>query len=255
MEAIETESMVLEAGTGSAGSRKAAAMNGDHNCQILIADPHPIFRYGLRRLLESETDFHVIGEASDGVELVKLAQQLKPDLVLLEAALRRRSGLEVLCDFANCPLPIPVLLMASTLDKSQVVEAFQCGARGIVLKGSLPEVLLDSIRAVRSGQYWLGTESLAFVVETLREFVPRGNGSDSVKNYGLTSPELAIIGKIVAGFSNKDVGREFSISERTVKLRLTRIFDKLGVSNRVELAVWALNHHLACGNQYITGLA
>jgi DNA-binding NarL/FixJ family response regulator len=136
------------------------------------------------------------------------------------------------------------VLLTTAIEKSQVVEAFQLGAHGLVLKGASPRVLMESVRTVIRGQYWLTRESLAFVVEALHELAPR-NGNGSPKNYGLTPREVAVTERVVAGFSNKDLGREFSISERTVKRHLANIYEKLGISNRLELAVFAINHHLS----------
>jgi two-component system, NarL family, nitrate/nitrite response regulator NarL len=213
--------------------------------RIGIADVHPVFRHGLRRLLESEPDFHVTGEASNTAQVVKLVRQLKPDLVLLGLPLGGRAGLEVLGDVVAASSTVRVVLVTPSMEKSLVVKALQLGAHGVVQKESSPRVLLESIRSVTGGQYWLGRESLACVVEVLRELVPRRNGNGSPKDYGLTPRELALITRVVAGRSNKDVGQELSISERTVKHHLTNIYEKLGISNRLELAVFALNHELS----------
>jgi DNA-binding NarL/FixJ family response regulator len=213
--------------------------------RIVIADVHSVFRYGLRQLLESEPDFQVIGEASSGSEALKLARLLKPDLILLGLPLGEGEGLEVLAELVAASSTVRIVLLTPGIEKSLVVEALQLGAHGVVPKGSSPQAVLESIRTVTGGQYWLARESLACIVEALRELVPRGNGNGLPKDYGLTPRELALIARVVAGLSNKDVGQEFSISERTVKHHLTNIYDKLGISNRLELAVFALNHHLA----------
>jgi two-component system, NarL family, nitrate/nitrite response regulator NarL len=213
--------------------------------RIVIADVHSVFRYGLRRLLESEPGFHVIGEASSSAEPVKLARQLRPDLVLLGLPLGERAGLNVLHDLIAASPTVRILLVTPSIEKSLVVEALQLGAHGVVRKESPPRVLMESIRTVIDGQYWLARESLPGIVETIREIAPRGNGNGSPRDYGLTPRELALIARVVAGLSNKDVGQELSISERTVKHHLTNIYEKLGISNRLELAVFALNHHLS----------
>jgi len=218
---------------------------GCGSTRIVIADVHPVFRYNLRQLLESEPDFRVTGEALSGAEAVKLARQLKPDLVLLGLPLGGGARLEALGDLVAASSTVRIVLLTAAIEKSLIVEALQLGAHGVVQKGSPPRVLLESIRTVIGGQYWLARESLTCIVEALRELVPPGNGNGSAKDYGLTSRELALITRVAAGLSNKDVGREFSISERTVKHHLTNIYDKLGISNRLELAVFALNHHLA----------
>jgi len=227
------------------GVASCLTTSGRSSTRIVIADVHPVFRYNLRRLLESETDFQVTGEALSSSEAVKLARQLKPDLVLLGLPLGGGARLEVLGDLVAASSSVRIVLLAPTVEKSLVVEALQLGAHGVVQKGSQPRVLLESMRTVIGGQYWLARESLTCIVEALRELVPRGNGHGSAKDYALTPRELALITRVVAGLTNKDVGREFCISERTVKHHLTNIYEKLGISNRVELAVFALNHHLA----------
>ena len=176
---------------------------------------------------------------------MKLARQLKPDLVLLGLPLGGRAGLDVLRDLVAASSAVRVVLVTPGIEKSLVVEALQLGAHGVVQKESSPRVLLESIRTVIDGQYWVAREGLPCIVEALRELGPRQNGNGSPKDYGLTPRELALIARVVAGLSNKDVGREFAISERTVKHHLTNIYEKLGISNRLELAVFALNHHFS----------
>jgi two-component system nitrate/nitrite response regulator NarL len=215
--------------------------------RILIADDHPIFRDGLRRLLELEPTFRVIGEAADGAEAVKLVCQLKPDVLLLDLAMPRVPGLEALAELAQSSSPVRTVLLTAAIERNQIVEALQLGARGIVLKESATELLMKSIRAVMAGQYWVGRESVSDLVATLRDLMPRGGEEPGKRRYNLTPRELEVISTIVAGYTNKDIAQKFSISEQTVKHHLTNIFDKLGVSNRLELALFAVNHHLADG--------
>jgi DNA-binding NarL/FixJ family response regulator len=212
--------------------------------RILIADDHPIFRDGLKRLLELEPSFRVVGEASDGVEAVKLTRQLKPDILLLDLAMPRVPGLEALAELASGQVPVRTILLTAAIERTQIVEALQLGARGIVLKESATELLMKSIRSVMAGQYWVGRESVSDLVATLRELMPRGGEEPAARRYGLTPRELEVISTIVAGYTNKDIAEKFSISEQTVKHHLTNIFDKLGVSNRLELALFAVNHRL-----------
>jgi DNA-binding NarL/FixJ family response regulator len=211
----------------------------------MIADDHPIFRDGLRKLIESQPEMCVIGESSVGVEVVRLARELKPDILLLDLALPQRSGLQVLNDLAGLSSPIRTLVLAAAVEESLILEAFYLGAHGIALKGSPREVLLKSIRSVIAGQYWLDEESVPIVIEALRKALPSQNGATGGRDYGLTPRELKIVGKVANGSSNKQVGQEFSISERTVKHHLTNVFNKLGLSSRLELAVFAREHGLA----------
>ena len=212
--------------------------------RILIADEHPIFRDGLRKLIESQRGLSVIGESSVGAEVVRLARELRPDILLLDLGLPRRSGFQILNDLAGLTSPIRTLVMVAAVEEGPILEAFYLGAHGIVLKGSPREVLLKSIRSVIAGQYWLDGESVPIVIEALRKSFPSRNGATGEKDYGLTPRELKIVEKIANGSSNKEVGQEFSISERTVKHHLTNVFNKLGLSSRLELAVFALEHGL-----------
>ena len=212
--------------------------------RVLIADEHPIFRDGLRKLIESQRGLCVIGESSVGAEVVRLARELRPDILLLDLGLPQRSGFKVLGDLAGLALPVRILVMAAVVEEGPILEAFYLGAHGIVLKGSPREILLKSIRSVIAGKYWLDGESVPIVVEALRKSFPSWKGATSGKDYGLTPRELKIVGRIANGSTNKEMGQEFSISERTVKHHLTNVFNKLGISSRLELAVFALEHGL-----------
>jgi two-component system nitrate/nitrite response regulator NarL len=212
--------------------------------RVLIADDHPIFRDGLRKLLESEPGFRVVGEAADGGEAVSLARQLLPDVLLLDLAMPRVPGMDALRELAGSATPVRIILLTAAIEKRQILEALQLGAKGVVLKESATELLMKSIRSVMAGEYWVGRESVHDLVRMLRELTPAPGEELKRKHFGLTPRELEIVSTIVAGYTNKDIAEKFSLSEQTVKHHLTNIFDKLGVSNRLELALFAVNHHL-----------
>src|SRR5580658_8973011 len=134
-----------------------------HPIRIVIADDHPIFRDGLRRLLESEGDMKVVGEACDGREAVKLASEIKPDILLLDLAMPHHTGLDALRDLntgGGAVSSVRIILLTAAVEKKQVVEALQLGARGVVLKDSATQLLLKSIHAVMAGEYWVGRDSV-----------------------------------------------------------------------------------------------
>jgi DNA-binding NarL/FixJ family response regulator len=212
--------------------------------RILIADDHPIFRDGLKRLLESEREFKVVGEACDGVDAVKLVRELKPEILLLDLAMPRRAGLEALREMGSEPLSARVILLTAAAEEDQIVEALQLGARGVVLKDSATQILLKSIRAVMNGEYWVGRESVSNLVQYLRSLVDSSSHDARKKKYGLTPRELEVISAVVAGYANKEIAQHFKISEDTVKHHLSNIFDKVGVSTRLELALFAVNQAL-----------
>lgn len=203
--------------------------------RILIADDHAIFRDGLRRLLATQEDFTVVAEASDGKEAVALAIELKPDVLLLDLAMPRVPGMEVLRELGRKELPLRTILLTAAIQPFAVTSALQLGARGIVLKASPPELLLKSIRSVCEGQFWVGSEPVSAWARA---------GQPSTSGFGLTSREIEIISAIKEGNSNREIASKLVISEETVKRHLSNIYGKLGVSSRLELAVLASEQHL-----------
>ncbi len=211
--------------------------------RILIADDHPVVRLGVRNLLDGDA-FTVVGEADDGQRAVELARQLRPDILLLDLAMPRLPGLEVLRELARAQHAVHVILLTAKIEKTQLLEALQLGARGILLKDSAPQDLLKAIHAVAAGQYWMGQSAVASLVEAINLLNEQAAPTQR-KTYGLTPRELQVVAAIVEGCTNKDIAEKFSISEDTVKRHLTNIFDKLGTSNRLELALFAINHGLS----------
>jgi two-component system, NarL family, nitrate/nitrite response regulator NarL len=206
--------------------------------RLLIADDHPTFREGLRLLLETEVDFKVVGEASDGAVAVKLARQFKPDVLLLDLAMPKHQGLEALREL-SLPVsatPVCVILLTASAEKSQIVEALQLGARGVVLKDSSTQFLFKAIKTVMAGEYWVGRERVSNLVQYLRKLTQSTHDEAQTK-FRLTPRELEIVSAVVAGCSNKEIAEAFKISEDTVKHHLSNIFDELGVATRLELAL------------------
>lgn len=212
--------------------------------RILIADDHILFRDGLRKLLQTEPGFQVVGEASDGEMLIALARETKPDLILIDLSMPRQDGMEVLRELASSAFSGRTLLLTASIEKAQVVQALKLGAYGVILKESTTQRLFDCIRCVMAGEYWIGRESVSDLVKALRSFASPADGGTRTKDFGLTPRELEIVVMVVAGYSNPDIAQRCSISQQTVKHHISNIFDKLGVSNRLELALFAVNHRL-----------
>jgi two-component system nitrate/nitrite response regulator NarL len=212
--------------------------------RIVIADDHPIFRDGLRMLLEAEQGLAVVGEAGDGEEAVKYARQLEPDILLLDLVMPRSSGLDVLRELAITHSPVRTVVLAAAIEQAQIGMAFQLGARGVVLKESATESLLESIRSVRRGDYWVGRESVPSLVRVLRSLQPPLVTEEGRRYFNLTRRELQVIAAVAGGYTNKDMAQKFSLSEQTIKHHLTHIFDKLGVANRLELVIFSISHSL-----------
>lgn len=229
-----------ENGLSSAGSSRERQSG---TIRILIADDHLMFREGLTALFRTIPGHEVIGEASDGEAAVMLTHRLKPDLLLLDLAMPRQDGFGVLQELSGAALPVKVLILASIVDHETILRAVQLGAHGVILKTSSSQMLLESVHRVIHGGYWIGQDGVATLVEAVRDLSRRdGNARHG---YGLTPREREIVAAIVAGYSNYEIAQKLSLSEQTVKHHLTSIFNKLGIYNRLELALYAINHHLS----------
>jgi two-component system, NarL family, nitrate/nitrite response regulator NarL len=208
--------------------------------RILIAVDHPVVRLGVRNLLNGN-QFNVVGEAADGQRAVELTRQLHPDILVLDLAMPRLSGLKVLRELAKTRPAIHIILLTTKIERPQLL---QLGARGILLKDSAPNDLVKAVHAVAAGQYWMGHSAVASLAEAIN-LLNEQAAPDPRKTFGLTPRELQIVAAVVEARTNKDIGERFSISEDTVKRHLTNIFNKLGIANRLELALFALNHGLS----------
>jgi DNA-binding NarL/FixJ family response regulator len=216
----------------------------DDLIRILIADDHPIFRSGLRSLLSSEPRFRVVGEAGDGEEALAMVRRLKPDILILDLSMPRLPGMEALRELTASASPARIIILTVAIEKLQMIEALQLGARGIVLKDTATAVVMDCIRAVREGHFWVGRNKVTDIMQCLRELMAQAGTPKVRKTFGLTPRELEVVAAIVTGLSNREIAQKFSLSEQTVKHHLTNIFNKTGVSSRLELAIFAVNHQL-----------
>jgi DNA-binding NarL/FixJ family response regulator len=209
--------------------------------RILVADDHAIFRDGLRKLLEVTDEVEIIGEASNGVECTKMLQKLKPDILLLDLRMPEKDGLGVLEEVNFDTLPTRVIVLTAAEDDRDVVRAMRLGARGVVLKQSASDLLLKSIRKVYDGEIWLDNRMTAEVIDAFKKSSESGQRREKPL---LSDREKEIVQLVAQGFRNREIGEKLFISEQTVKNHLHNIFDKLGVSDRLELALYAIHHRL-----------
>jgi len=211
--------------------------------RILIADDHPLFRDGLRTLLQSDARFAVVGEAGDAFAAVDAVRAHTPDVLLLDLAMPHASGLETLRALSRDPLPTRTIVLTAAIGRMETVQAVQLGARGVVLKADASQVLFDSIVAVVDGHFWLGSQQLPDQESALRKSLTPMDNAD--RDFDLSPREKEIVVALADGLTNRDIAERFGLSEITVKHHLRSIFDKCGVSNRLELALFALRRGLA----------
>ena len=204
--------------------------------RIAIVDDHPIFRDGLRRLLESEPGFVIIAEGTDGLDAVRIAKELMPDVMLLDVAMPRMDGVDALS--APELAATRVVVLTAGLTDRQATQVVDLGARGIVLKESATRLLVDSIRGVMDGRVMIAPEVAATLAQTVDA------GGRKVRPYRLTAREAEIVNAIAEGRSNREIAQTLGISLQTVKHHLTSIFDKTGTSSRLELALVAIRQGL-----------
>jgi len=225
--------------------------------RVVLADNHSIFRASLRQLLsvppktikdvysvDVGTGFQVVGEAGTGEETVRIVESVEPDLLLFDPSMPRKSGLEALGELQCHNGRMRAILLAATIDKPQLLTAVQLGVRGVILKDSTTEVLFDAIVSVLAGQYFLGRALLTDFIETVRPLIDSSRAQGGKLAFGLTPREREVLTLVSAGCANKEIARQCGVSEETVKHHLTRIFGKLGASNRTELAMLAARNGL-----------
>jgi two-component system, NarL family, nitrate/nitrite response regulator NarL len=209
--------------------------------RILIADDHAIFRDGLRKLLEEANDISIVGEASNGLECIRMLTKFKPDVLLLDLHMPEKDGLGVLEEVNFDSLPTRTIVLTAAEDDRDVIRAMRLGARGMVLKQSASDLLLKSIRKVYNGEIWLDNRMTAEVIDAFKKSAESGQRHEKPL---LSDREKEIVQLVAEGFRNREIGEKLFISEQTVKNHLHNIFDKLGVSDRLELALYAIHHRL-----------
>jgi two-component system, NarL family, nitrate/nitrite response regulator NarL len=228
--------------------------------RIVVADDHPIFRDGLCRLLALEEDFEVVAQASDGRQVLEILQQVEPDILLLDLKMPGLDGLATLQRLQAARNKTRVIVLTASDDKNEFVQAMKLGTSGIVLKQTATELLIKSIRKVHAGEIWLDSHTTAAVI---RQFVAneeappppppppvqqqQSSGGRERERSPLSQREREIVALVAQGFKNKEMAEKMFISEQTVKNHLHNIFDKLGVSDRLELALYAIHNNLHTG--------
>jgi DNA-binding NarL/FixJ family response regulator len=209
---------------------------------LILADDHAVVRAGTRQLLERQPDLHVVGEAADGEEAVRLAKELKPHVVVMDVRMPKMSGVEATRRIKQEVPEVAVLVLTAHDDDEYVFALLQAGANGYLLKTAEMEELVKAIRAVAAGQSALDPVVTGKVVA---QFASGRSLPDVLANVkdeyeGLTEREMEILRLVGKGLTNKDIGQQLYISDRTVQAHLSNIFSKLGVGSRTEAVMYAV---------------
>lgn len=221
--------------------------NTPRKIKVMIADDHPIVREGLRKLLLLEDDIDVVGEACDGRDLLDKASESQPDVILLDLRMPNLDGLGALQTLQHTGSKARVIILTASEDKNEFVQAMKLGCSGIVLKQTSADLIVKSIRKVYSGEIWLDSHTTAAVMRQFASPLDGGPGGSSTRvreRSPLSNREREIVALVAQGYKNKEMAEKMFISEQTVKNHLHNIFDKLGVSDRLELALYAIHKGL-----------
>jgi len=212
----------------------------DYPVRIVAVEQHDIFREGLRQMLANQPGFIVIADAGSGDDAVDVATRLTPDVLLLDVAVRNGPALDVLQKLAFGQFTTRTILLSDVAQSETIVDAVRLGARGLVLKDSQPAHLYKCIRCVAAGQYWFSRDHIPAVIDGLR----RPNARPPLPVETLTPREIDVIVAVADGATNRAIAEQLGLSDQTVKNHLSHIYDKVGVSSRLELAIYALHHKL-----------
>ncbi|WP_046501841.1 response regulator [Streptomyces odonnellii] len=207
--------------------------------RVLLVDDHQVVRRGLRTFLEIQDDIEVVGEASDGGEGVARAEELRPDVVLMDIKMPGMDGIEALRKLRELGNPARVLIVTSFTEQRTVVPALRAGACGYVYKDIDPEALAGAIRSVHAGHVLLQPEVAGALLAQDDPGTGQGRGTS------LTDREREVLGLIADGRSNREIARALVLSEKTVKTHVSNILMKLDLSDRTQAALWAVRHGAA----------
>lgn len=209
--------------------------------KVLLIDDHKLFRSGVKALLARQTDIEVVGEAADGLDGVKLARQLKPDIVLLDLDMPGVSGREAVRTLAGELPQTRVLMLTVSEDAEDLLDTLRAGAAGYLLKNIDTEYFVDAIRRAAAGESVVSPQMTGKLVAGLK----RPAVASSPDKDRLTAREREILVALARGAGNKEIAREFELAESTVKIHVQNILRKLNLTSRVQAAVYAVEHGIS----------
>lgn len=219
---------------------------GTGKIRVMIADDQPIVRLGVKELLGQEKDIEIVGEVNDGRQVLSMVQQLSPDILLLELRMPNVDGLTILQNLQLSGAQTKVILLTFAGDRNDFVQAMKYGCAGILLKQGPMQLIPNSIRKVHEGEIWLDAVTTAAVMKQFANPAERMRpaGAKARERSPLSNREREIVQLVAQGHRNKEMAEKLFISEQTVKNHLHNIFEKLGVADRLELALFAVHNGL-----------
>jgi two-component system, NarL family, nitrate/nitrite response regulator NarL len=215
---------------------------------VLLADDDPIVCEVVRAQLSASREFQVVGEAHDGKRAIEQVEKLHPDVLLLDLLMPNLPGIEALKELSARHATAHTIVFSASVGPEQIVQALQLGARGILSKKNIAQ-LEPAMRSVLNGNYWVEGREEGDIGKILADLSASMRTGAQPRNYGLTQREIEVIGLVTEGCSNREIASRLNITEDTVKRHLTNVFDKIGMSTRLELALFALKNNLAAPNR------
>jgi DNA-binding NarL/FixJ family response regulator len=212
--------------------------------RILVCDDHALFREGLARLLEEQEGFEVIGKAADGKELVEAAMAGRPDVILLDVVMPGMDGIDALRALQRRKVPSKILMLSAFDEERFVLDAWKAGIQGYILKDTATQELVRAVRCVADGEVWIGEGFLSRLMDKYQAAVAGGGSETRGAPGGLTQRELEVLRLLATGLRNREIAAKLFLSEKTVKTHLTHIYQRLGLHDRVEVALYAIRHGL-----------
>lgn len=211
--------------------------------RVLVVDDHAVVREGLRTFLELQDGIEVVGEAADGKQAVAQAAQLEPDVILMDLVMPRLDGIGAMRELRARSSPSRVIVLTSFLDDERLMPALQAGAAGYLLKDVEPAELARAVRSACADEALIDPTVAARLLRTLSSGERPGGAQDGIEH--LTRREREVLELIALGYSNKRIARELGVAEKTVKTHVGHLLAKLGVSDRTQAALFAVQHGLA----------
>jgi DNA-binding NarL/FixJ family response regulator len=209
---------------------------------VLIADDHSMIRQGLKQILEMETDIIVVGQASNGNEAIKLANEINPDIILMDINMPGLDGLQAIDELKKGKVNSKIIVLTINEGSEYLFKTLQMGVEGYVLKDAESSILIQAIRSVYNGQSYIQPNMTKELVREFNRVTLHEKKSDEENN--LTAREIEVLQLIAEGMINKEIGKVLYISDKTVKNHVSNIFKKLNVSDRTQAAIYAFKHNI-----------